>query len=232
MQRWTVPSCQDCNQKHGELEKDLLVRMALCVDPMSEGAAGLAVKALRSMGLAVEALSNDEKTHRDALLAKFRSELVPYSSVAGNPGAIPGLSPPASTPHKWSIPIPWAGLSIITEKIARGCEHKLSGRFLRSPYGIRTSVADSGTIPEPYVSFASLYDFGPGFRVARVFAVEDPSVVLYWFSVWGALHLCATIDLEEELKRRDSTRMRVDGLQPEDVPRAMRISPYLRDQHR
>jgi 5-methylcytosine-specific restriction endonuclease McrA len=54
VQRWTVPSCGDCNRKLGELERDLVIRMALCVDPKSQSASGLAAKALRSLGLDVE----------------------------------------------------------------------------------------------------------------------------------------------------------------------------------
>jgi hypothetical protein len=230
VQRWTVPSCLDCNRKLGELERDLLIRMVLCVDPRSQGASGLAAKALRSLGLDVHGLTVNEMAHRNALLAKIRSELMPHSKVAEGPGAIPGLGPPAGIPVEWSIPIPWAGLSIITEKIVRGCEYKLRRRFLEPPYGIRTSVIETGEVPEAYAAKSEVFDFGPGCSIRRLFAIEDPNVVLYWISVWNALHLHATVDLEDELRGKDSRRQELQGLQPDDGAAVMRIDPYLRQQ--
>src|SRR5438876_6386703 len=60
VQRWTAPSCQECNRKLGQLEKDLLIRMVLCVDPKSEAAAGLATKVFRSLGLDANGLPERE----------------------------------------------------------------------------------------------------------------------------------------------------------------------------
>ena len=205
------------------------MRMALCVDPKSESASGLADKVFRSLGLDVQGLTPEEAGHRDRLLTKIRSELMPRSQVAGRPGAIPGLGPPEGTPVTWSIPIPWAGLAIITEKIARGCEYKLRQRFLETPYGIRTWISEKHEVPEPYASKSQLFDFGPGCSVRRLFATEDPRIALYWISVWNALHLGARIDLENELKSRDTAQRRVEGLQPEETRSAMRISSYLRE---
>jgi hypothetical protein len=163
-------------------------------------------------------------------LRKIRSELMTHSQVAGRPGAIPGLAPPEGTPVTWSIPIPWAGLAIITEKIIRGCEYKLGRRFLEAPYGIRTWISERHDVPEPYASKSQVFDFGPGCSVRRLFATEDPNIALYWITVWNALHLGAKIDLEDDLKRADTLPRRVEGLQPEETPSAMRISSYLRGQ--
>jgi hypothetical protein len=176
------------------------------------------------------ALADTERAHRDALLAKIRSELMPHSKVAVRPGAIPGLGPSAGTPVEWSIPIPWAGLSIITEKIVRGCEYKLRRRFLEAPYGIRTFVMETGEVPEAYAAKSEVFEFGPGCSVRRLIAIEDPNIVLYWISVWSALHLHATIDLKDELKSKDSSRQRPEGLEPDESTPVMQISPSLRQQ--
>lgn len=121
LQRWTAPSCPECNRKLGQLEKDLLVRLILCIDPKSDSASGLAGKVLRSLGLDTNQLPEKEKVPRDRLRARIRSELMPSADVAEKPEArIPGLGPYESA--QWAIPVPWASLSIIAEKIARGCE--------------------------------------------------------------------------------------------------------------
>jgi 5-methylcytosine-specific restriction endonuclease McrA len=41
IQRWTVPSCAECNGKFGEMEKELFIRAVICVGPVKGEAAGL-----------------------------------------------------------------------------------------------------------------------------------------------------------------------------------------------
>ena len=228
VQRWTAPSCPKCNGELGRLEKDLLIRVVLCIDPKKEAVSGLSSKVLRSLGFDADGLSEAEKSHRERLRVRLRSELIPYADVAGGPGAIPGLGPYENSP--WAVPIPWASLSIVAEKIARVCEHKVEGRFVESPYGVRTSVdSTGGVVPEPLLPFARVIDFGPGFRVTRLSPIEDPRIVRYWISIWDTLHLRAYIDLEDELRRLDSERSRAEGLTSDENRSTMRISPYLRN---
>lgn len=227
VQRWTVPSCRQCNRALGQLEKDLLIRLVLCVDPKSRAASGLAAKVFRSLGLDADGLSDNEKAHREKLRIKIRSEMMSQTEVAGKPGKIPRLGPPEDQAAEWAIVIPWAGLSIMAEKIARGCEHKIKDRLVEDPYGIRTFVTESDEIQEPYASFAKVFEFGPGFRIRRVFAAEDHNVVIYWISIWGTLNFTVHIDLEHQLEKLDQRSSRVTGLLP-DEHRTMQISEYLR----
>ena len=228
VQRWTAPSCPKCNGELGRLERDMLIRVVLCIDPKKEAVSGLSSKVLRSLGFDTDGLSGTDKTHRERLRSKLRAELIPYADLARGPGAIPGLGPYENSP--WAVPIPWASLSIITEKIARVCEHKIKGRFVEGPYGVGTSVDSAGGIvPAPLAPFAKVFDFGPGFRVTRLSPIEDPLIVRYWISIWDTLHLRAHIDLEDELRRLGSEGSRVEGLTPEQNRPAMRISPYLRN---
>jgi hypothetical protein len=225
VQRYTAPSCPRCNRELGQLEKDLLIRIVLCIDPKKRGVSGLRSRVLRSVGLDTGELSETEKKHREGLRSKIRAELIPYAEVAGGPGAIPGLGPHEDAP--WAVPIPWAGLSMIAEKIARVCEHKLEGRFVESPYGIRTSVSETGIVPSPLARFVKVFDFGPGFKICRLFPLEDLLMVRYWISIWDTLQLTAYIGLEDELRKLDQESARVEGLTPKEN-HTMRISPYLR----
>jgi len=228
VQRWTAPSCQKCNGELGRLERDLLIRAVLCIDPKKKAISGLAPKVFRSLGLDAEGLSERDKLHRDRLRSKLKAELIPYPDIAGGPGAIPGLGPYENSP--WAVPIPWASLSIVAEKMARVCEHKIRGRYVEGPYGVRISVDTAGGIvPAPLAPFAKVFDFGPGFKVTRLYPIEDPLIVRYWISIWDTLHLRAYIDLEEELRSLDVECSRVEGLMLGDDQRSMRISPYLRN---
>ena len=47
--KWVIPSCCKCNREYGELEQDLLMRLACCVDPKAAATSGIYQKVLRSM---------------------------------------------------------------------------------------------------------------------------------------------------------------------------------------
>jgi hypothetical protein len=227
VQRWTAPSCEKCNHELGRLEKDMLIRVILCIDPRKEAVSGLATRVLRSLGLHVDGLTGNEKAFRDRLGAKLRAELLPSADVSVET-VIPGLGPYENSP--WMVPIPWASLSIITEKIVRVCEHKINARFVESPYAVSTAVDGArGVLPEPLRPFAKVFDFGPGFKVTRLHTIEDPMVVRYWMSIWDTLHLRAYIDTEEYLRDMDADSSRVQGVVPREDRSVMRISPYLRN---
>jgi hypothetical protein len=122
VQRWTVPCCRTCNKDLGAMEADLLVRLALCLDPDSKPARGLSKKALRSLGIDAGELPPREREHRENRRLKLKAEFIPVAEIEQMPGTIPGID---RKPTEYVVPIPWAGLSIIAEKIARGFEYKL-----------------------------------------------------------------------------------------------------------
>jgi len=227
VQRWTVPSCTDCNKFLGKLETDLLVRLALCLDPASAAAAGISSKALRSLGLDVDDLAPKEKEHRDKRRAKIKAELFPRAEGSETPGAIPGLSRPVGEGKQFALPIPWAALSIIAEKIARGCEFKVKDRYIDSPYAIRTFIADPEEVSPQFLSHRRLIDFGPGCQVLRVFCAEDHNIVRYRILVWGTLCFHVLIDTEEYFLELDPQLKRAEGILPNEGK--MSVPPYLRE---
>lgn len=99
---------------------------------------------------------------------------------------------------------------------------------MESPYGMRIFVSPSDFVPEPYASSSQVFEFGPGCSVRRLFAREDPNVVLYWISIWGTLNLNVKIDLEGDLMKDDQRSSRVEGLPDATNGKAMQISSYLR----
>ena len=70
--------------------------------------------------------------------------------------------------------------------------------------------------------------FGPGCRVRRIFASEDPNVVRYWITIWNTLHFRVAIDQEIYLQESEANYSRPEGLDPLETP-SMRIRPYLRN---
>lgn len=225
VQRWTVPVCTECNNKHGQLENDLLTRLMLCIDPSLEGVSGLKFKVLRSLGLDIDGLSKAEKERREARRAKIRAELTRDENLLNGPARVPGL--PAHEDSQYGVPIPYAGLSIITEKIVRGAEYKLHGRYVEPPYKVLTFIHDSDSVPQPFRPFLYSYDLGHGCRIRRLKTIEDANVVRYWITVWGTLHIGAMIDHEDYILRIQRTMPRPEGVIPPSN-RGMTIPPYLR----
>jgi hypothetical protein len=227
VQRWTVPSCQPCNKNLGVMEADLLVRLALCLDPNSEGAKGLSQKALRSLGIGAGGLAPEEREHRENLRRKLKAELIPVTAGEQLPGAIPGVD---RKPTGYRVPIPWAGLSIIAEKIARGCEYKLKGKkFVEPPYAVRTLVSEPDLVAPEFQSHGKFIDFGPGCQVIRIFAAEDQNVVKYRILIWEALCMYVFLDHEDYFQSEfDPKAEPVEGVSPKKC-RGMRIPPYLRE---
>jgi hypothetical protein len=81
VQRWTAPSCESCNGHFRELEKELVVFLACCINPTKSAAQGCYERVRRTMGIGVEGLSEEEKRHREARRRKLRSEARPYSQL-------------------------------------------------------------------------------------------------------------------------------------------------------
>ena len=100
----TVPSAgphqatQNATGSTASSNYDLLIRLVLSTDPNSDAASGLAARVFRSLGLDVEGLPEKEKTIRDGLRARIRSEFIPHGEVAELPGRIPGLGPAPQRP--------------------------------------------------------------------------------------------------------------------------------------
>jgi hypothetical protein len=140
VQRLTAPCCSGCNNQLSRIEKDLLIRLGICIDPAAAAASGIAVKALRSMGVGTDKLSDKERKHREGLKAKIAGEILSWDQVEGRPGMLPGFGP-----HKGFAPeaqvairIPRKSLVTLAEKIARGLEHQRAGRYVEAPYRIST----------------------------------------------------------------------------------------------
>ncbi len=220
------------------MEQDLLVRIALCIDPKSEAAKGVREKALRSLGIDAEELAPKEREHRERLRLRLKAELIPVTTGEQLQGAIPGLTP-ESRPAEYRVPIPWAGLSIIAEKIARGCEYKrdrfgLSGKkFVEPPYAVRTCVSEPDIVGPQFLPHKLIHrtviNFGPGCQAIRISLIEDENIAHYRILIWGTLCLGAFLDREEYFRSEfDSTMKPVEGFSPENR-KMMQIPPYLRE---
>ncbi len=195
VQRWTVPSCRECNGKFGEMEKEVFIRAALCVGPVKGEAAGLSRRALESLGVEAPGISLEEQRHRQALKAKIVKQINPY--VPGTEH-FPGLGPHAGFPEhaQYEIRIPAEHMKEVAGKIVRGCEYVLGKRrIIEDPYTVQIYFADEkriGDVIRLFDSFGPVH-LGPGFHVTRAVAHDDPNAVLYKIDIWGTWTIYGSI---------------------------------------
>lgn len=157
------------------------------------------------------------------------AEFIPIRSGEHLPGAIPGIGKEQDSARS-VVPIPWAALAIIGEKIARGCEYKVNGkRFVKPPYGVRVRVSQPDVVEPQFLSHRRVIDFGPGCQILRIFATEDVNIVQYRIQIWGELCLYVHLDYEDYFQSEfDLKKKPLDGLHRGDC-KAMLIPPYLRE---
>jgi hypothetical protein len=211
------------------MEADLLVRLALCLNPKLEATKGVFEKALRSLGIGAGDLTLEEREHRENRRLKLRAEFIRVTASEQMPGTIPGLAQ-ALGMAKDAVPIPWAGLAIIAEKIARGCEYRMNRKkFVEPPYSVRIRISESIIVEPQFLLCKTVKDFGPGCEVMRIFATEDENLVQYRILIWGTLCFYVHLDHEDYFRSQFDPKTRpVEGMCLEDR-KWMRIPNYLRE---
>jgi hypothetical protein len=183
------------------MEKELFIRAAMCVGPLKAEATGLSKKAVESLGVGVSGLSAGEKKHREALKKKIVAELKPY--VAGTQ-TLPGFGLHKGFPshQQYMVNIPEVLVKAVAGKIIRGCEYVLGNqRLVEDPSHLRIYFAEEHTIQDVlrvFAKFGSATHLGPGFRVTRAVAHDDPRLVMYKIDIWGTWSIYAVIGPPDE----------------------------------
>jgi hypothetical protein len=197
VQRWTVPCCEKCNRDLGLIEKEVFVRLGLCINPEKVAATGISKRVIRSFGIGAQDLDEDEARIRAALKKEVLKSAKPYSDEA-NPHLLPGIGPHPEAPaeQQFQIDIPADKLYEVARKIIRGCEYWFSnGRIVELPYQIEIFFAHQAHVPDVVRMFSQFdsFHFGPGFRVRRGAAQDEPLSAIYEVVIWDTLIFYATI---------------------------------------
>lgn len=198
-QRWTAPSCGECNNNLGSIEKKVFSRLILCVDPQKTGAAGLYAKLKRSLGISVVGLSKKEAEHRERQKIGLMSAIKPYSPERAA-SILPGLGSHMGFKDEDlpQVRIPADLLLKVYDKIVRGCEYVLAGRIVEKPYDVRIYFVHEDNVPKDLARglaspVAEDVHLGPGFRVVRVAAQDDLRTVVYAITLWDSAYFLALI---------------------------------------
>ncbi|HYV94623.1 MAG TPA: hypothetical protein VE978_22810 [Chitinophagales bacterium] len=210
VQRPTIPSCLECNNKLGSAERELFIRLAACFESSKAEASGIHKKYLVSLGIGVEHELSPEEL---AIRKKVRNKVVSEWRRPGTDSKerfFPGLELNSDIPPELQrvATLPTELLIVVANKIVRGLEYiNGNNRYIESPYTLELYA-----IPEQTEGAAMAFNtfseygikssFGPGFIVERVAATtsENYEMVVYKITIWGQIVIYGIIappDTEE-----------------------------------
>jgi hypothetical protein len=116
--KWQVRSCRACNNEKSALERDVLGRLALCLDPSRSDLADIIARARRSMDPRSATTAREFK-HRFNRREAIRSSIIDISSKS-DPGVLPYFIPNFDAGSRTGIEIPVRSLDGLVQKWIRG----------------------------------------------------------------------------------------------------------------
>ena len=206
VEKWQMPSCEECNLKYGQIESDLRFRLALGTDPAAPQSLGIAQSVHRSLNPSKAKGEKDQRA-RKRQFDKLKEMVIPLSVVEAN-NILPNFGPVAGTAKEDLIPIgiPTAAWEAFGIKLARGSMFELEGNYIEKDQKIdvlppmyedderaqkiRRAIREHGTS----------HTVGPGFIVGKGFAFAEKKnaplltpITLLRFEIWGRVMIYVQI---------------------------------------
>ena len=194
MERWQIPSCENCNTEYSKIEDDLLQRLGMCVDPDSVAAGGIANKALRAVD---SKCGRDEKDKEKRSRARHRllGSVMPVSSLDIR-GVLPDKSPQPISEESFGMLIPAEALKQIGNKFIRGITFIASGLYIDSQHEVSIFFAhemDCQFITKMLNQYGKRYDNRPGILIEYAPCQDDPQSGLYYIEIWNKVYMYGTV---------------------------------------
>lgn len=198
--KWQIPSCVQCNKEYGVLERDLMIRIGLCLDPHHEESKGIYEKARRAIDPS-QGKNGKEKKARQAKRRQLQSEAyfdgaIPMEAVYPNFG--PDWHPKGGSAT--AIPISQRKIYRLAEKIVRGLIYLDDGLFVNADYEVNTyTLTDESAKPliEMAVKYGKAHSRGPGITVVKATVPEDKISSLFVVEIWGRFRMYSVVESKD-----------------------------------
>ncbi|BBD62474.1 hypothetical protein NIES2109_53180 [Nostoc sp. HK-01] len=195
VQRWTIPSCRECNNEYGKLEEDMLLKLGLCINPEYAKSSGITEKALRSIDPEY-ATDRKEKRIRQRKRDKVIKEIVKFK-VLPHTGVYPNFRSYSNLyyPEYLSILISSKQIERLCHKIVRGITYIIDNTFIEENFNINFfPVEDKDVRPilESLQKGLEKYEL-PGIKVVRAMADDDRNAGFYAIEIWDQLKMYAIV---------------------------------------
>jgi hypothetical protein len=195
-EKWKIPSCSVCNADYGRIERDLLIRVALCLDPDAPASKGIVERAMRALRPSSASSEKDRKA-RAAKRQNILAELMQGAEIARE-ATYPGMGERWNRPpeEQIAIGIPAESVQRMTEKIARGLFYIEDGKLIEPPFAIEHFAVHSDAAQPIRVMidrFGNTHARPPGIVVRRAVVPEDGVSSLFEITFWGQFTSYATV---------------------------------------
>lgn len=118
MAKWQVPACRPCNNDLGKIEREVLTRLAMCLDEGNEAYEQIIARAKRAMDPRQGKNAKDARS-RAALLRKIKAELLEIANFHAE-GVLPFFEQNFDAGVRHATPIPVESIEAVAQKWTRG----------------------------------------------------------------------------------------------------------------
>ena len=193
--KWQVPSCSTCNLELGKIEKDLMIRIGLCLDPNDPSSRGIHDKARR----AIDSKCGKGKKDVAARLAK-RKQIMGQTMEGYDipmPAVYPEFGPAEGHPmqEQIAVTLPVSSMRKLGEKIIRGIVYIEDGEIITDEHVINIFFTrDEGAKPliEAVDKFGVELQREPGILIKKA-TVEGDLSSLFYIEIWKRLKLYGAV---------------------------------------
>lgn len=209
LEKWTVPACQECNNRLGTIEEEVLNILSVSLDENELGAQGLNTRINNFL------LSKDEKNIGRSI--KFLMDLinntVPYIYEKGNDKVLSGLTPKDGIRSPLMIRTPYDKLLKVSEKIIRGLEYVLRNRLIEEDRMINIIIPHENNEKElEYINNWQKLILpeeenihrGHGFVVKYGVSSSDDNWVIYNVKIWNHINIWAFVAPKNKIQKKQS----------------------------
>ncbi len=144
--KWKAPACSSCNNRYSAPEKDILGRMAFCMDP-AEPALGDIVQQARRAIDPRQAKSARDAIHRSNRREKLRQSVISVHNPDA-PGILPSFRSNFSSGSRTGILIPARPLNAVIEKWIRGIHYCEFGKPIPTDYDVSIQLVSDENAEE------------------------------------------------------------------------------------
>jgi len=224
MAKWKVDCCRTCNGAYGRVEQELLILLALCLNPHSPASSSIVQKALDSMNPDL-ATSDREKGARLALKRRVYSRIEEADELPDK-GVLPSFLENWKLGSRMRVYVSKADLHAVVRKWVRGLHSLTIKRILPKRAKIDVihiqddEAAAAFTEVEP---FAVMHLKPPCVSVMQATASEETEAeTIYRFVLWEQYTVYATVS-EKLRRKRNKQTARATGSLHQNRSRSARL---------
>jgi len=186
LEKWKIPSCDDCNTEYSKTESDLLMRCGICMNPQSPDTRGIPDKAMR-------AITPENGKDKGDMDCRFKARLKILQSIVPNEmidyrAVLPYKIPSTAMEDPTGLLVPEKALKRMGEKFIRGITFVIDGLYIEQDHQIDVYFPhelDASWIIPVLRQHGKMYDRGPGISILRAAAPDDPQNGLYYMEIWN-----------------------------------------------